>query len=135
MQALSGYVRSELRDAIHLGVMRVLAIVASHYKINLERVCKGYIMPDEADLAEAKVRRLTDIVEGPGSALARHFEEEVVLLVSPPGAGSYSVVVPYILRRRVLSGKTVSRRHRCSRGSATLSYQNVSCSFRFTFYD
>jgi hypothetical protein len=94
MQALSGYVRSELRDAIHLGVMRVLAIVASHYEINLERVCEGYILLDEDDLAEARVQRLTNVDKGLGSALARHFKEEVVPVVSPPGVGSYFVAAP-----------------------------------------
>jgi hypothetical protein len=43
-------------------VKRVWAIVTSHYKINLERVCERYIQPDEDDLAEAEVQRLTDVV-------------------------------------------------------------------------
>jgi hypothetical protein len=42
MQSLSGYVRSELREAVHLGVKRALAEVASHFDINLEQVCEGY---------------------------------------------------------------------------------------------
>lgn len=94
MLALSGHVRSELRDAVHTRVKRALAIVTSHNEIDLERVCEDYILPDEDYLAEAEVQRLTDIVEGPGSTLAHHFEEEVVPLVSPPSAGSYSVVTP-----------------------------------------
>lgn len=93
MQAPSVYVQSKLREAVHLGVKRALAVVASHYEINLEQVCKGYILPDEDDLAEAEVRRLTDVVEGLGSAPVRHFEEEVVPPVSPLSAGSYSDVV------------------------------------------
>jgi hypothetical protein len=56
-------------------------------------VCEGYILPDEDDLAEAEVRRLSDVVEGLGSALVRHFDEEVVPPVSPLSAGSYSVMV------------------------------------------
>lgn len=44
MQALSGYVRSKLHEAIHLRVKRALAVVSSHYEINLERVCEGYIL-------------------------------------------------------------------------------------------
>lgn len=54
-QALSGYVQSELYEEIHLRVKRALAVAASHYEINLERVCEGYILLDERDLVEAKM--------------------------------------------------------------------------------
>jgi hypothetical protein len=66
MRVLSGHVRSELCEAVHLGVKRTLVVVASHYEINLERVCEGYVLPDEHDLAEAEMQRLNDAVEGPG---------------------------------------------------------------------
>jgi hypothetical protein len=55
MRALSGYVWSELREAVHLRVKRALAVVASHYEINLEWVCQGYVLPDERDLTEAEM--------------------------------------------------------------------------------
>lgn len=67
MRALSGYVRSELREAVHLGVKQALAVVACHYEINLERACEGYVLSDERNLAEAEMQRLTDVVEGSGS--------------------------------------------------------------------
>src|SRR5690348_5650212 len=66
MLALSGHVRSELREVVHIKVKRVLVAVASHYEIDLERVCEGYILSDEDDLAEVEVRRLSDVVEGSG---------------------------------------------------------------------
>jgi hypothetical protein len=94
MQALSGYVRSELREAVHLGVKQALAVVASHYEINLKRVCEGYFLPDEDDLIEVEVQRLTDVIEGLGSVLACQFKEEVVSPVSPPLARSYSAETP-----------------------------------------
>jgi hypothetical protein len=90
MQALSGFIRSKLCKAIHLGVKRVLAVVASHYEINLERVCEGYVLPDVPDLANAKMQRLTDADEGPRSVLARHFEAEVI----PPALSTVAVVPP-----------------------------------------
>jgi hypothetical protein len=49
---------------------------------------------DEDNLTEAEVQRLTDVVEGPGSALAHFFKEEVVPPVSPSPTGSYSTVTP-----------------------------------------
>jgi hypothetical protein len=48
-------VRSELYEVVNLGVKRALAVVASHYEINLEWVCEGYVLPNECDLAEAKM--------------------------------------------------------------------------------
>jgi hypothetical protein len=75
-------------------VKRVLAVIASHYEINHEWVCEGYILLKEDDLAEVEVRRLAGVVERSGSALARHFEEEVVPPVSPLGVGSYSTATP-----------------------------------------
>jgi hypothetical protein len=51
MQALSDFVRGELREAVHLGVKRALAMVASHYEIDLEWMCDDYVLPDEPDLA------------------------------------------------------------------------------------
>jgi hypothetical protein len=52
--ALSGHMRSELREALHTGMKRVLAIVVSHYIVDLERVSEGYILPEGDDLAEVE---------------------------------------------------------------------------------
>lgn len=77
MQALGGYIRGEFHGAVHLGVKQALAMVTSRYEIDIERVCDGYVLPDEPELATAEVQRLNDVVEGSGTALARHFEVEV----------------------------------------------------------
>jgi hypothetical protein len=49
-------------------------------------VCKGYVLPDEPDLADAEMQRLVDTVKGLGSLLAHHYEHEVVLPISSPTA-------------------------------------------------
>jgi hypothetical protein len=67
-------------------VKRALAVVASHYEINLERVCEGYVLPDEPNLTDTEMHRLVNAVEGPGSSLARHFEAEVVPPILSPVA-------------------------------------------------
>jgi hypothetical protein len=74
-------------------------MVASHYEIDLELVCEGYVLPDEPDLADAEMRRLVGAAEGPGSSLARHFEAEVVSptpspTVVPPGDAEGDVLPP-----------------------------------------
>jgi hypothetical protein len=38
MQALGNFVQGELHGAVHLGVKRALAVIASHYEIDLKRV-------------------------------------------------------------------------------------------------
>jgi hypothetical protein len=87
MRALSGYVWGELLEAINLGVKQVLAMVASHYEVDLERVCEGYVLPNEPELADTEMRRLVDGIEGLGSLLSRHFEAKVVPpTLSPPAA-------------------------------------------------
>jgi hypothetical protein len=45
MQALGYFVWGELRGAVHLEVKRALAVAASHYEIDLERVCDGSCFP------------------------------------------------------------------------------------------
>jgi hypothetical protein len=84
-------VRSRLRGALHHGVRRAFAVLASHYDVDLERVSEGYCLPDEEEAALAKVQRFDAAIEGPSVALASSFEVEVLLPVSPSKAGPDSV--------------------------------------------
>ena len=79
--------RSRLHGALHHGVRRAFAVLASHYDVDLERVSEGYCLPNEEEVALAEVQRLDAAVEGPSAALASSFEVEVLPLVSPPRAG------------------------------------------------
>jgi hypothetical protein len=80
-------VRDRLSGALHHGVRRAFAVLASHYDVDLERVSEGYCLPDEEEAALAKVQRLDAAAEGPSAALASSFEAEILPPVSPPGAG------------------------------------------------
>jgi hypothetical protein len=75
-------------------VKRALAVVSSHYEVNLELVSDGYVLPEDEDAVMAEVQRLKNAAEGPGTMLVSLFEEEVVPPVSPPGGGSHSEVTP-----------------------------------------
>jgi hypothetical protein len=86
LRALGGYVRNRLRGALHHGVRRAFAVLASHYDVDLERVSEGYCLPDNEEAALAEVQRLDASVEGPSAALASSFEVEVLPPMSPPGA-------------------------------------------------
>jgi hypothetical protein len=87
LRALGGYVRGRLRGALHHGVRRAFAVLASHYDVDLERVSEGYCLPDEDDAALAKVQRLDMAVAGPSTVLAPSFEVEILPLTSPSEAG------------------------------------------------
>jgi hypothetical protein len=90
LRALGGHVRDRLRGALHHDVRRAFAVLASHYDVDLERVSKGYCLPDDEEAALAEVQRLDAAVEGPSAALASSFEVEILPLVSPSEAGPVS---------------------------------------------
>ena len=78
LTVLSGQVRERLRGALHTGVKRTLAVVSSHYAVNLEAVSDGYVLPEDDEEADEEVTKMMEAAEGPGTALASLFEEEVV---------------------------------------------------------
>jgi hypothetical protein len=87
LRALGGHVRSRLRGALHHGVRRAFAVLASHYDVDLERVSEGYCLPDEEEAALSEVQRLDAAAEGPSAALASFFEVEIISPASPSEAG------------------------------------------------
>jgi hypothetical protein len=80
-------VRDRLHGALHHGIRRAFAVLASHYDVDLERVSEGYCLPDDEEAALAEVQRLDAAVERSSAALASSFEVGVLRPVSPPGAG------------------------------------------------
>ena len=76
---MSGQVRERLQGALHTGVKRALAVVASHYSsVDLKAVSKGHVLPEDDEEADEEVTKLMEAAEAPGTALASLFEEEVV---------------------------------------------------------
>jgi hypothetical protein len=84
LQALGNHVRGRLREALHHGVRRAFAVLASHYVVDLERVSEGYCLPDEDEAALAEVQRLDAAAAGPSAVLATTFEAEIL----PPAPSS-----------------------------------------------
>ena len=62
---------------MHTGVKRALAVVSSHYTVNLEAISDGYILPNDDEEADEEVTKLMEMAEIPGAALASLFEEVV----------------------------------------------------------
>ena len=88
LQALGDHARGRLREALHHGVRRAFAVLASHYDVDLERVSEGYCLPGEDEAALAEVQRLDAAAAGPSAVLASSFEVEILPLASPSEAGA-----------------------------------------------
>jgi len=85
VEALYSQAGERMREALHAGVKKALAVVSSHYAgIDLPVVCEGYVLPDDDTEAQEEVRSLEDVATAPGDALAAFFDDEVGL---PPSGG------------------------------------------------
>lgn len=87
LSALYGLVRNRLRDALHTGVKKALAMVSSNYQMELEKVT-GYIVSEDLtdEQVEAELERLDAAAEGPARVLAEGLEEVVLPPPESPGA-------------------------------------------------
>jgi hypothetical protein len=85
---LGDHARDKLREALHHGVRRAFAVLASHYDVDLERVSEGYCLPDEDEAALAEVQRLDATAAGPSVVLASTFEAEILPLAPPSKGGA-----------------------------------------------
>jgi len=64
-----------MREALHAGVKKALAVVSSHYVgIDLPAVSEGYVLPDDEAEAQEELQRLEDAADVPGDALAAFFD-------------------------------------------------------------
>jgi hypothetical protein len=84
IEALYSWAGERMREALHAGVKKALAVVNSHYVgIDLSAVSEDYVLPDDEAEAQEELQRLEDAVDVLGDALAAFFDVEVEL---PPSA-------------------------------------------------
>jgi hypothetical protein len=102
LQALGDHARDRLHEALHHGVRRAFAVLASHYDVDLERVSEGYCLPNEDEVALAEVQRLDAAAAGPSAVLATTFETEILPLAPSSEAGRISPRVGTKPRARLL---------------------------------
>ena len=80
VEALYSWARERMREALHAGVKKALAVVSSHYVgINLPAVSEGYVLPDDEAEAQEELQKLGDAADALGDALATFFDAEVGL--------------------------------------------------------
>jgi len=86
---LGAMLRDRVRDALHIGVKRVMAVVCSGFSYDMEVVSHGFVTDISKTDAENEERlhALIDDVEVPGERLAKLFEPEVLPPETSSGAG------------------------------------------------
>jgi hypothetical protein len=57
LRTLGGHVTQRMRRALHLGVQKALGMVVSHYRVDLEAISTGYVVPVGVD-DEVSVRNV-----------------------------------------------------------------------------
>ena len=78
LSALVSQVCGCVCEALHIGVKRALAIISSHYWLNLDLVSDGYVVREEhEDNLEEEIAQYVAATKVPGEALAKLFEDEV----------------------------------------------------------
>ena len=78
-----------MRDALHTGVKRAMAVVCSSFSYDREVVSHGFVTDISKTDAENEERlhALIDNAEVPGERLAKLFEPELLPPETSPGAG------------------------------------------------
>jgi len=86
---LGATLRDRVRDALHIGVKRAMAVVCSGFSYDIEVVSHGFVTDISKTNAENKERlhALIDDAEVLGERLAKLFEPEVLPPETSPGAG------------------------------------------------
>ena len=66
VEALYSRAGERMREALHAGVKKALAVVSSHYVgIDLPAVCEGYVLPNDEAEAQEELQKLGDATDAP----------------------------------------------------------------------
>jgi len=86
---LGASLRDWVRDALHIGVKRAMAVVCSGFSYDMEVVSHGFVTNISKTDAENEERlhALIDDAEAPGERLAKLFEPEVLPPETSSGIG------------------------------------------------
>ena len=86
---LGAMLRDRVRDALHIGVKRVMAVVCLGFSYDMEVVSHGFVTDiSKTDVEnEERLHALIDNAEAPGERLAKLFEPEVLPPETSSGAG------------------------------------------------
>jgi hypothetical protein len=74
-----------MRRALHLGVQKALGVVVSHYRVNLEAISTGYVIPIGVD-DEVEMNRV-DTLAAPAADMLTEDFMEFLFPDAPPAGG------------------------------------------------
>jgi hypothetical protein len=74
-----------MRRALHLGVQKALGVVVSHYRVDLEAISTGYVVPVGVD-DEVEMNRVDTLVAPTANILTEDFLE-FLFPDAPPAGG------------------------------------------------
>jgi hypothetical protein len=84
LRALGGHVARRMHRALHLGVQKVLGMVASHYQVDFAAVSSGYVVPVGIE-DEVAMNRADALAAPAADMLAEDFTD--FLFPDAPAAG------------------------------------------------
>jgi len=86
---LGATLRDRVRDALHIGVKRAMAVICSGFSYDMEVVSHGFVTDISKTDAENEERlhALIDDTEAPGERLAKLFQPEVLPPETSSGIG------------------------------------------------
>jgi hypothetical protein len=93
-----------MRHALHLGVLKALGVVASHYRVDLEAISMGYVIPVGID-DEVEMNHVDTLAAPAANILAEDFME-FLFSDAPPAGGPVALKVvghssPFYLSVRI----------------------------------
>jgi hypothetical protein len=74
-----------MRRALHLGVQKALGVVVSHYRVDLEAISTGYVVPIGVD-DEVETNRVDTLAASAANILTEDFME-FLFPDAPPAGG------------------------------------------------
>jgi hypothetical protein len=85
LRALSGHVTQCMHRVLHLGVQKALGMVVSHYRVDLEAISTGYVIPVGVD-DEVEMNRVDTLTTPAANILTEDFME-FLIPDAPPAVG------------------------------------------------
>jgi hypothetical protein len=85
LHALSGHVTRCMHRALHLGVQKALGVVVCHYRVDLEAISTGYVVPIGID--DAVEMNHVDTLAAPTANILAEDCMEFLFLDAPPAGG------------------------------------------------
>jgi hypothetical protein len=85
LHALGGHVTQRMRRTLHLGVQKALGVVVSHYRVNLEAISIGYVVPVGVD--DKVEMNCVDTLAAPAANMLTEDFMEFLFPDAPPAGG------------------------------------------------